>query len=53
MAYVRKKNIKGNTYYYIVEGYYTSKSKVRQRVLWYLGTVENIIQKFEFWKKNS
>lgn len=52
MAYIRKKKIKGNSYYYIVEGQYSNKGKLRQKVIRYLGNVENIIKKFEFWNKN-
>ena len=52
MAYIRKKNIKGYTYYYIVEGIYNNK-KLKQRVVRYLGSVENIIKKFDFWDKNN
>jgi len=49
MAYVRKKKIKNNTYYYIVEGKVDSEQHVKQKVLRYLGSVENIIEKFRFW----
>lgn len=37
MAYVRSKRIKGHTYYYLVEGY-RDGTKVKQRVLEYLGS---------------
>ena len=52
MAYIRKKKIKGYVYYYIVEGVYTKTGKLKQKVLRYLGTVENILKKFDFWDKN-
>jgi len=52
MAFIRKKKIKGNTYYYVVEGVYTNTGKLKQKVLRYLGTVENILKKFYFWDKN-
>ena len=52
MAYIRKKKVKGYSYYYIVEGIYTRGGKLKQRVLKYLGTVETIIKKFDFWDKN-
>jgi hypothetical protein len=51
MAYIRKKKIKGKAYYYIVEGQYNN-NKLKQKVIKYLGNVENIIKKFEFWDKN-
>ena len=48
MAYIRKKKIKGKVYYYIVEGVYEKGSKVpKQKVIRYLGTIENILKKFE------
>jgi len=38
MAFVRKKAIKGNEYYYLVESYKDKKTgKIRQRVIKYLG----------------
>ena len=52
MAYIRKKKIKGRTYYYIVEGRYDNQGRVKQKVLRYLGSIENIIKKFDFWDKN-
>jgi hypothetical protein len=51
MAYIRKKTFKHNSYYYIVEGKTDEKKRVKQKVLRYLGTVENINEKFEFWDK--
>lgn len=47
MAYLRNKKIKGNNYYYIVEGQRDDKGKVKQKVIKYLGTVENILEKFK------
>jgi hypothetical protein len=49
MAYVRKKKFKFNTYYYIVEGISDENKRVKQKVLRYLGSVENIDEKFKFW----
>lgn len=51
MAYIRKKKIKGYTYYYVVKGVY-SKGKLKQKIVKYLGTVENILRKFKFWEEN-
>ena len=52
MAYVRSKKIKGKTYYYIVEGKLI-KGKVKQKVLLYLGNIENIINVFNFYNKSK
>jgi len=52
MAFIRKKKVKGYTYYYIVEGVYTKKGKLKQKVLRYLGNIENVLKKFDFWDKN-
>jgi len=51
MAYIRNKKIKGKTYYYIVEGKIDERGKVKQKVLLYLGNIDNIIKVFEFYKK--
>ena len=53
MAFVRKKKVKGYTYYYVVEGVYTKNGKLKQKMLRYLGSVENILKKFDFWDKHS
>ena len=52
MAYIRKKKVKGYTYYYVVEGRYDDKGRVKQKVLKYIGTIENLIEKFNFWDKH-
>ena len=52
MAFIRKKKVKGYTYYYIVEGVYSKSGKLNQKVVKYLGTVENILKKIKFWDKN-
>jgi len=51
MVYLRPKKIKGKTYYYIVEGKRDEEGRVKQKVLQYLGTAENILEKFIFWDK--
>lgn len=54
MAYVRSKKVKGHTYYYIVEGKLDKEGKVKQKVILYLGNVENVLKVFKFYKeKNS
>ena len=53
MAYIRKKKIKGQSYYYAVEGRYDTKGKVKQKVIRYLGNIENILEKFKFWDKHN
>ena len=47
MAFVRTKKIKGKNYYYVVEGKRDEDGKVKQKVIKYLGTVENILEKFK------
>ena len=46
MVYLRAKKIKGRNYYYVVEGKRDDTGKVKQKVIKYLGTVENILKKF-------
>lgn len=53
MAYIRSKKIKGKTYYYIVEGKLNKDGKVKQKVLMYLGNVENIFRVFKKYKEKS
>ena len=53
MAYIRNKKIKGKTYYYIVEGKLDKKGKVKQKVLMYLGNIENILKVFNFYKEHN
>ena len=52
MAYIRKKIIKGKTYYYIVEGKTDHRGNVKQKVILYLGNVERIMKVFRFYKRN-
>ena len=52
MVFIRKKKVKDYTYYYAVEGVYSKSGKLKQKVIRYLGTVENILKKFDFWNKN-
>jgi hypothetical protein len=52
MAYIRKKKIKGKTYYYLVEGVYEEKNKPKQKVIKYLGNTDHILEVFKFWEKN-
>jgi len=49
MAYIRNKKVKGKTYYYVVEGKLV-KGKVKQKVLLYLGNIDNIIKVFRKFK---
>lgn len=53
MAYIRNKKIKGKTYYYIVEGKLDKEGKVKQKVLMYLGNVENVFRVFKKHKENN
>ena len=50
MAYIRNKRIKGKIYYYVVEGKLI-KGKVKQKVLLYLGNIDNIIKIFSLHNK--
>lgn len=52
MAYVRKKKIKGRAYYYIVKGVYDNKGRLSQKVVKYLGNVENILKIFKLAEKH-
>lgn len=47
MAYIRAKKNKGKNYYYVVEGRRDEEGKVKQKVIKYLGTVDNILKKFK------
>lgn len=51
MVYIRTKKVKGNNYYYIVEGQRDKYGKVKQKVVKYLGTTKNILEKFKFWEE--
>ena len=53
MAYIRSKKVKGHTYYYIVEGKINEKGKVQQKVILYLGNIENILKTFKFYKEKQ
>jgi len=53
MAYIRKKKVKGKTYYYIVEGVYEDqKDRPKQKVIKYLGNIESILKRYDFWDKH-
>lgn len=53
MVYIRNKKIKGKIYYYIVEGKLDKRGKVKQKVILYLGNINNIIRVFNFFKEHS
>ncbi len=53
MAYIRNKKIKGKIYYYIVEGKLDKRGKVKQKVILYLGNIDNIINVFNFYKEQK
>jgi len=46
MAFIRRKKVKGKTYYYIVESY-KENGKVKQRVLCYIGTADSLLKKLK------
>ena len=45
--------IKSKTYYYIVEGKLDKRGKVKQKVILYLGNIDNIIRIFNFYKEHN
>lgn len=51
MVYIRSKKIKGKTYYYIVEGKLVN-GKVKQKVIRYIGNIDNILEVFNFYDKH-
>ena len=53
MVYIRSKKIKGNTYYYVVEGKLDKRGKVKQKVLLYLGNVDRILEVFRSYNSRS
>lgn len=53
MVFIRKKKIKGKIYYYIVKGVYDKKGNLKQKVVRYLGNIDSIIKKFDFWDKKN
>jgi hypothetical protein len=46
MAFIRRKKVKGKTYYYIVESY-KEKGRVKQKVIYYIGTANNLLKKLK------
>ena len=50
MVYIRSKKVKGNIYYYIVEGI-RIKDKVQQKVIRYIGTAKNLLKNLELLDK--
>lgn len=52
MAYIRAKKKRKKNYYYIVEGLREDDGKVKQKIIRYLGNVDGILEKFEFWDEH-
>lgn len=46
MVFLRTKNVKGKNYYYIVEAF-RDAGKIKQRVLFYIGTIESMLKKLK------
>jgi len=46
MTFIRRKKVKGKTYYYIVKSY-KDKGRVKQKVLCYIGTADNLLKKLK------
>jgi hypothetical protein len=53
MVYIRSKKIKGNTYYYVVEGKLDKRGKVKQKVILYLGNIQHILDVFNFYNSKK
>lgn len=51
MVFLRKKKVKGKTYYYIVKSKLIN-GKIKQIVVCYLGTPDRIVEAFNFYKKH-
>jgi len=49
MVYIRSKKVKGNTYYYLVEGRLDKRGKVKQKVVLYLGNTNHIKEVYDFY----
>ena len=52
MVYIRAKKKRKKNYYYIVEGQRDEEGKVKQKILFYLGNIDNIIEMVKFWKEH-
>ena len=52
MAYIRSKKVKGNTYYYVVEGKLV-RGKVKQKVIKYLGNINHVLEVFTEYEKEK
>lgn len=46
MAFIRKKIVRGRPYYYIVENKLVN-GKVKQKILFYIGTANNLLKKLK------
>lgn len=44
MAFIRKKLVRGKQYYYVVESKLI-KGKVKQKVIYYIGTADTLLNK--------
>ena len=47
MVYIRVKEIRNKSYYYLVEGKKDAKGRVKQKVLYYVGDKEALVKLFE------
>lgn len=46
MAFIRKKKVRDKNYYYIVENKLI-KGKVKQKVIYYIGTADTLLKKLK------
>ena len=46
MAFIRKKIVRGRPYYYVVENKLVG-GKVKQKIIFYIGTADNLLKKLK------
>ena len=52
MTYIRSKKVKGNIYYYLVEGKLDKRGKVKQKVILYLGNANHVKEVFMYYNSH-
>ena len=46
MVFIRKKKVRGKSYYYVVENNLV-RGKVKQKVIYYIGTADTLLKKLK------
>jgi len=46
MVFIRKKKVRGKTYYYVVENNLIN-GKIKQKVIYYIGTADTLLKKLK------